>query len=110
MRVPDNVLAIAQNVGLLHRLDAAFFRVGKSRGGLLAKFYSGEETSEGDLIADFEQNGLEAGRLRREGRLLMRPEEQPQDGSQEGGTRGDQAGRLFEEGGEGRSVWPPSNG
>ena len=104
LRVPDNVLAIAQNVGLLHRLDSAFFRVGEARGGLLAKFYAGEETSEGDLIADFERNGLEAGRLRREGRLLMRPEEEPQDGSQDG-TRGDQLGRLLEEGGEGLSVW-----
>jgi excisionase family DNA binding protein len=105
LRVPDNVLAIAQNVGLLHCLDAAFFRVGESRGGLLAKFYSGEETSEGNLIADFERNGLEAGRLRREGRLFLRPEEQPQDGSQEGGTRVDQLGGLLEEGGEERSVW-----
>jgi excisionase family DNA binding protein len=105
LRVPDNVLAIAQNVRLLHRLDAAFFRVGESRGGLLAKFYSGEESSEGDLIADFERNGLEARRLQREGRLLMRPEEDPQDGSQESGTRGDQLGRLLEESGEGHSVW-----
>src|SRR5215218_10966965 len=26
LRVPDNVLAIAQNIDILHRLDAAFFR------------------------------------------------------------------------------------
>ena len=101
LRVPDNVLAIAQNVDILHRLDAAFFRVGESRGGLLAKFYAGEETSEGELIADFERNGLEAGRLEREGRLLMRPEEEPQ----EDGTRGEQLGRLLEEDREGRTVW-----
>src|SRR5215218_2812923 len=31
LRVPDSVLAIAQNVNILHRLDAAFFRVGESR-------------------------------------------------------------------------------
>ena len=43
------------------------------------------------------RNGLEAGRLKREGRLLMRAEEEPL-----GGTRGDQLGRLIEEeGGEG---------
>src|SRR5919112_6819985 len=33
LRVPDSVLAIAQNVDILHRLDAAFFRVGEARGG-----------------------------------------------------------------------------
>src|SRR4028119_748372 len=41
LRGPDSVLAIAQNVDILHRLDAAFFRVGESRGALLAKFYAG---------------------------------------------------------------------
>src|SRR5215203_3344745 len=35
LQVPDNVLAIAQNIDILHRLDAAFFRVGEARGGLL---------------------------------------------------------------------------
>src|SRR3712207_5994414 len=39
LRVPDSVLAIAQNVEILHRLDAAFFRVGEGRGGLFVKFY-----------------------------------------------------------------------
>ena len=95
LRVPDSVLAIAQNVGLLHRLDAAFFRVGQTRGGLLVKFYAGEEYSEEELLADFERYGLEAGRLQREGRLLMRPEEEPL-----GGTRGDQLRRLVEDTGE----------
>ena len=33
LREPDSVLAIAQNMDILHRLDAAFFRVGESRGG-----------------------------------------------------------------------------
>jgi excisionase family DNA binding protein len=101
LRVPDNVLAIAQNIDILHRLDAAFFRVGEARGGLLVKFYAGEEHSEEELLSDFEGNGLEASRLRREGRLLMRSEEEPL-----GGTRGEQLGRLIEEeGGEGRTVW-----
>ena len=54
LRVPDNVLAIAQNVDILHRLDAAFFRVGEARGGLLVKFYAGEEHSEEELLSDFE--------------------------------------------------------
>src|SRR3712207_9438584 len=34
LRMPDNVLAIVQNIDLLHRLDAAFFQVGEARGGL----------------------------------------------------------------------------
>src|ERR671939_2173789 len=105
LRVPDSVLAIAQNVDILHRLDAAFFRVGEARDGLLVKFYAGEEHSEEELLSDFEENGLEARRLKREGRLLMRAEEEPL-----GGTRADQLGLLIEEeGGEGSTVWTSFN-
>jgi excisionase family DNA binding protein len=102
LRVPDNVLGIAQNIDILHRLDAAFFRVGEARGGLLIKFYAGEEHSEEELLLDFEQNGLEAGRLKRQGRLLMRAEEEPSSGS-----RWRQLNQLIEEKGgvEGRTVW-----
>jgi excisionase family DNA binding protein len=101
LRVPDSVLAIAQNIDILHRLDAAFFRVGEARDGLLVKFYAGEEYSEEELLSDFERNSLEAGRLKRDGRLLMRAEEEPL-----GGTRGEQLGRLIEEeGDEGMTVW-----
>jgi len=100
LRAPDNVLAIVQNVDILHRLDAAFFRVGAARDGLLIKFYAGEEQSEGELVSDLQQNGLEVGRLQRERRFFMRPEEEPL-----GGTRGEQLGRLIEEAGEGRTVW-----
>jgi excisionase family DNA binding protein len=100
LQVPDNVLAIAQNVELLHRLDAAFFRIGEARDALLVKFYAGEANPEDELLADFEQNGLEARRLKREGRLLMRPEEEPL-----GEGRGGQLGQLIEEGGQGRAVW-----
>jgi excisionase family DNA binding protein len=100
LRVPDNVLAIAQNEDVLHRVDAAFFRVGEERGGLLVKFYGGEGDPPEDLLADFEGNGLEAGRLQREGRLLMRPEQDPLDG------RVEVLGRLLdEESEEGRTVW-----
>ncbi|HEY0128989.1 MAG TPA: helix-turn-helix domain-containing protein [Rubrobacteraceae bacterium] len=100
LRVPDNVLAITQNRDILRRLDAAFFQVGEARGGLLVKFYADEDTSEEELLAQFEENGLEAGRLKREGRLLMRPEEDPLGGRQ------DVLGRLIEEkAGEGRTVW-----
>src|ERR671911_2789122 len=91
---------IAQNIDILHRLDAAFFRVGEARGGLLVKFYAGEEHSEEELLLDFEENGLEARRLQLEGQLLMRAEEEPL-----GGTRAEQLGQLIEEGGEGSTVW-----
>jgi excisionase family DNA binding protein len=101
LREPDSVLAIAENMDILHRLDAAFFRVGESRGGLLVKFYGGEDSPPEELIADFEENGLEASRLRREGRLLMRPEGDPLgDASRDALTR-----ILEEEGEEGRTVW-----
>ncbi len=100
LRVPDNVLAVAQDLDLLHRLDAAFFSVGEARDGLLVKFYGGENSSPDDLTSRFEENGFEAGRLLREGRFLMRPEEDPLGG------RKDQLGQLVEEGvGEGRVVW-----
>ena len=76
-----------------------------ARGGLLAKFYAGEASSEEELLAAFEENGLEATRLKREGRLLMRPEEDAL-----GGGRGEALGKLFEEnGGEGRSLWASFN-
>src|SRR5215210_6660347 len=104
LRVPDSVLAIAQNIDILHRLDAAFFRVGEARGGLLVKFYAGEEYSEEELHSDFERNGLQARRLKREGRLLMRAEEEPL-----GRTRADQLERLIGERGEGSTVWASFN-
>jgi excisionase family DNA binding protein len=104
LREPDNVLAIVQSIDILHRLDAAFFRVGEARGGLLVKFYAGEEYSEEELTADLQRNGLEARRLQRERRLFMRPEEEPL-----GGTRGEQLGRLIEEAGAGRTVWASFN-
>ncbi len=105
LQMPDNVLAIAQNHELLHRLDAAFFQVGDAHGGILVKFYGGEEHSEDELRAEFEQNGLEVGRLEREGRLLMRPEKDPL-----GGGRQDELARLLEEVGEkGRTVWASFN-
>ena len=105
LQVPDNVLAIAQNLDLLHRLDAAYFQVGDAHGGLLVKFYGGEEHSEDELRAEFEKNGLEVGRLEGEGRLLMRPEKDPL-----GSDRGDELARLFDEVGEkGRTAWASFN-
>src|SRR5215204_5950782 len=105
LREPDSVLAIAENRDILHRLDAAFFMVGESRGGLLVKFYAGEESPEEELLADFEQNGLQARRLRQEGQLLMRVEQDPL-----GDRREDALTQLIEEeAGEGGSVWASFN-
>jgi excisionase family DNA binding protein len=105
LQVPDSVLAIAQNIDILHRIDAAFFRVGESRDGLLVKFHGGEDNPEEYLLASFEQNGFEASRLKREGRLLMREEEGPL-----GDRRGNALARLLEEEGEkGRTVWASFN-
>jgi hypothetical protein len=91
----------------LHRIDAAFFRVGESRGGLLVKFYAGEEHSEEELLADLERNGFRAGRLEREGRLLMRPEKEPwtarHAASNSGGSSRRRAAR-------GARCGPPSTG
>ena len=105
LQEPDSVMAIAQNIDILHRLDAAFFRVGESRGGLLVKFHGGEDNPEEYLLATLEQNGLEASRLKREGRLLMREEEGPL-----GDRRGYALARILEEEGEkGRTVWASFN-
>ena len=101
LREPDSVLAIVQNMDILHRIDAAFFRVGESRGGQLVKFYAGEDEPKEELLASFEENGLEASRLEREGRLLMRVEEDPL-----GDKNGDALARILEEEAEkGRTVW-----
>jgi excisionase family DNA binding protein len=105
LQVPDNVLAIAQNLDLLHRLDAAFFRVGETHDGMLVKFYGGEQHSEDELRADLEENRLEVGRLEREGRILMRPEQDPL-----GGQRREALERLLDEvSEEGRTVWASFN-
>ena len=104
LQVPDNVLGIAQNLDLLHRLDAAFFQVGDAHGALLVKFYGGENAPQDKLRAELEKNGLEVERLEREGRLLMRPEEDPL-----GEWRDELARLLDEEGGEERTVWASFN-
>src|SRR5918994_1232376 len=42
LEVPDNVLVVAQDREMMHRLDAAFFRVGEAQGGRLIKYAGGE--------------------------------------------------------------------
>src|SRR5215218_6134876 len=71
LEVPDNVMAISQNRDLMHRMDAAFFRVGEARGGVLVKYHrevEGMPTTE-ELRDEFVRNGLEVGRLKGEGSL-----------------------------------------
>ena len=88
LEVPDNVIAVTQNRKLLHRLDAAFFRVGEARDGLLVKFHGGEpETSGKEARAILERNGLEAARLEDKGRLRFNAEAGPTDVPQAGFRR-----------------------
>lgn len=101
MEVPDNVLAIAEDREKMHRLDAAFFRVGEARGGTLIKYVGGESwDSLDDARTDLEQRGLEVERLEEEGRFRFTSEPDPQGG------RTEQLRRLLsEEADGGGSVW-----
>jgi excisionase family DNA binding protein len=101
LEVPDNVLAIAQDREMMHRLDAAFFRVGEAQGGRLIKYAEGEPWgSLEDARAELEPNGLEVGRLEEEGRFRFASEPDPQRGRIEELRR-----LLSEETDGGRSVW-----
>lgn len=104
LEVPDNVLGIARNRTLLHALDAAFFRVGEARGGLLVKFTGGEDISDAQLRESLEENGLEVGRLEDEGRFRFVPEQGPLHGRTEALRR-----LLREEAFSGHSVWASFN-
>jgi len=78
LRVPDNVLGIAQTPELMYRLDAAFFQVGEARGGTLVKFY-GDRTrpSPDELRARLEGKGLKVTRLEDAGRFRLVEESDP---------------------------------
>lgn len=103
LTVPDHVLGIAEDTALLHRLDAAYFRVGEAHGALLVKFTDGEATSTDVLRDELERYGLAARWLEVEGRLRFIPEVDP---------LGDRAGtlRAFVEGAdEGGLIWVSFN-
>jgi excisionase family DNA binding protein len=105
LEVPDNVLAIAQDREMMHRMDAAFFRVGEARGGRLIKYVDGESwDSLDDARTTLERCGLEAGRLEEEGRFRFTSEPDPQGGRTEELRR-----LLSEEADDGRSVWVSFN-
>jgi excisionase family DNA binding protein len=100
LQVPDNVIGIAQNLDLLHRLDAAFFRVGEARGGLLVKYVGGEpQTSVDELRAELDSNGLDVACLEEEGRFRFAVEPDPNARAEA------LRGLLDEEAGGGRSIW-----
>lgn len=100
LRVPDNVLAVAQSPELSNRLDAGFLKVAEARDGLLVKFYGGEATDEDELRERLEKGGLDVGRLEREGRLYLREE---RDASVE---RVERLHRLLsDEAGAGLTLW-----
>jgi excisionase family DNA binding protein len=98
--VPDNVIGVTQDLDLLHRLDAAFFRVGEARGGLLVKYVGGEpQSSLDDLRAELDANGLDVTRLEEEGRFRFTTEPDPT------GRVEALRGLLDEELEGGRSIW-----
>ncbi len=100
LEVPDNVIGVTQNLALLHRLDAAFFRVGEARGGLLVKYVGGEpHASLDDLRGALDRHGLDVARLEEEGRFRFVLEPEPS------GRAEALRGLLDEEAGRGRSIW-----
>ncbi len=105
LEVPDNVLTVAQDHEMMHRLDTAFFRVGEAQGGRLIKYAGGESWgSLDDARAELEQHGLEVGRLEAEGRFRFTLEPDPW------GRRTEELRRLLsEEADGGRSVWVSFN-
>jgi excisionase family DNA binding protein len=105
LEIPDNVLAVAQDREMMHRLDAAFFRVGEAQGGGLVKYVGGEAwDSLEDARADLERQGLEVGRLEEEGRFRFTSEPDPRTGRVEGLRR-----LLSQEVDDGSSVWASFN-
>jgi excisionase family DNA binding protein len=104
LRVPDNLIGIVQTTDLLHRLDAAFFQVGETRGGLLVKFHGGEsQASEDELRIILERNGLAVSRLEREERFRFVEETDPVEG------RDAVLERLLNEDEAGRTLWASFN-
>ena len=105
LEVPDNVLAMAQDREMMHRLDAAFFRVGEARGGSLIKYVGGEDwDSLDDARTTLERCGLEVRRLEEEGRFRFTSEPDPQGG------RSEELRRLLSEEADGdRSTWVSFN-
>jgi len=104
LTVPDDVLGIAETMQHLHRLDAAYFQVGETRGAQLIKFTGGDETPDDALRADLEHYGLAVRRLEAVGRMPFIPERDPFAG------RADAPRDLVRtEAGEGRTLFVSFN-
>lgn len=106
LKMPDNVLGIAQTHELILRLDAAFLQVGEARGGTMVKYHRlGQGLPSADELCDqLERHGFEASRLEKEGRFRLMAESGPP------GERTEELKRLVDEmTGEGRVVWVNCN-
>ena len=105
LEVPDNVIAVSQSPEMMHRLDAAFFRVAEARGGLLVKYHAGgERTDLDELRSNLEHHGLDVRRLEEEERLLFLGD------TGNPGERLTELERLMDEDADGgRSIWAAFN-
>jgi excisionase family DNA binding protein len=105
LEVPDNVIAISQHRELMHRLDAAFFRVAEARGGLMVKYHAGgAQTELGELRSQLERHGLDVERLEEEERLFFLSD------TDTPGERSTELERLLEEKADDRrSIWVAFN-
>jgi excisionase family DNA binding protein len=79
LTVPDQVIALADDVDLLTRLDAAFFQLGAASGATLVKFAGGETRSIPELRDDLARAGLAVTALEAAGRLHWSPLVNPGD-------------------------------
>ena len=78
---PDQVLAVAEDEGLLARLDAAFFQVGEVRGGTLVKVHDPAAAPQEALRAGLRRDGLDVDRLEAAGRFRWHAEADPVAGA-----------------------------
>ena len=73
LTVPDHLLTVAEDATLLTQFDAAFFRVGAERDGLLFKFYNPRAMSRSALQVGLREHGLDVDELEDGGRLRLCP-------------------------------------
>jgi excisionase family DNA binding protein len=104
VRVPDHLVAVAEDEALLHRLDAVFFQLGDERDALLVKFLGGETHSRQTLREGFLRNGLAIDRLEAEGRFCWSEAVDP--GQERKTALGHE---LIRAGQEGRELWASFN-
>jgi excisionase family DNA binding protein len=79
LTVPDQILTVTEDAGLLARFDAAFFQVGAARDALLVKFYDRRAMSHSGLQASLRQHGLDVDGLEKRKRLRWSPETSLED-------------------------------